>query len=199
AFEESWIQFRDLRSPHHLGTATRDGVNKMKAVIHDHYGPTSDLKIGEIDRPRPKEGQVLVRVLATSVHADIWHVVTGRPYAMRLFGSGFFKPKTAVPGTDLAGIVEEIGENVTRFSPGDEVFGEVVVGMQWKNGGSFAEYVAVPENAITKKPACLSFEEAAALSTSGLIAILNLRGSERLQTGNHLLINGAGGAVGTLA
>jgi NADPH:quinone reductase-like Zn-dependent oxidoreductase len=171
----------------------------MKAVIHDHYGPTAELRVAEVDRPRPRAGQVLVRVLATSVHADIWHVVTGRPYAMRLFGSGIFKPKTPVPGTDVAGIVEELGQGVTRLSVGDAVFGEVTLGMQWKNGGSFAEYVAVPERAVTKKPGCISFEEAAALGTSGLIAIMNLRQSERFSAGNHLLINGAGGAVGTLA
>jgi NADPH:quinone reductase-like Zn-dependent oxidoreductase len=175
------------------------GANKMKAVIHDHYGPTSELRVGEVDRPHVQAGQVLVRVLATSVHADIWHVVTGRPYAMRLFGSGLFRPKTPVPGTDLAGVVEEVGEGVTRFEAGEAVFGEVAMGMQWKNGGSFAEYIVVPERAITRMPKNLSFQEAAALCTSGLIAMLNLQDSERLSAKNHLLINGAGGAVGLLA
>lgn len=171
----------------------------MRAVIHDHYGPTSALRVAEVERPKPLKGQVLVRVVSTSVHADIWHVVTGRPYVMRLFGSGLFGPKTTVPGTDVAGVVEELGEGVARFCVGDSVFGEVSLGMQWKNGGTFAEYVAVPERAVTKKPETITFEEAAALGTSGLIAILNLRQSGRFSAGKHLLINGAGGAVGTLA
>lgn len=171
----------------------------MRAVIHEHYGPTADLRIGVVDRPRAQGGQVLVRVMATSVHADIWHVVTGRPYAMRLFGGGLLRPKTPIPGTDLAGVVEEVGEGVTRFSVGDSVFGEVTVGMQWKNGGSFAEYVVVPERAITRKPENISFEEGAALGTSGLIAALNLDAGQKLTPETRLLINGAGGAVGTLA
>src|SRR5690606_29914858 len=120
------------------------------------------------------------------------------PYVMRLFGSGIFQPKTVVPGTDLSGVVELAGEGVSRFAPGDEVFGEVSKGMQWKNGGSFAEYAAVPDAALVKKPATVSFEQAAAMSTSGLIALYNLRAGG-LKQGSEVLINGAGGAVGLLA
>ena len=112
-------------------------------------------------------------------------------------GAGVRKPKNRTPGTDLAGRVEAVGKNVTKFRSGDEVFGESVKGHQWHNGGAFAEYVSVPENTLALKPTNLTFEHAAAIPTSGLIALDNLRG--RVQPGNKVLINGAGGGVGTLA
>ncbi len=149
--------------------------------------------------PVAKDDEVLVRVRAASVHADVWHVVTGRPYVLRLMGAGLRKPKMPVPGTDVAGQVESVGNGVTRFHLGDDVFGESVRGQQWQNGGAFAEYVSVPEDALALKPENISFEQAAAVPTSGSIALQNLRREGRLQPGQRVLVNGAGGGVGAIA
>ena len=142
---------------------------------------------------------MLVRVRAASVHPDVWHVVCGRPYVLRLMGAGFFKPKNPIPGTDMAGVVEAVGKNVTQFQPGDEVFGETIGAMQWINGGAFAEYVAVAEECLALKPGNVTFEQAASVPTSGYIALLNLGEVRRVGPGQEVLVNGAGGGVGALA
>ena len=142
---------------------------------------------------------MLVRVRAASVHADVWHVVMGLPYVLRLMGSGLRKPKNPIPGTDAAGIVESVGKDVTRFRPGDEVFGETLGGRQWQNGGAYAEYATAPESALALKPANITFEQAAAVPTSALIALPALRIEGKLQKGHKVLINGAGGGVGSIA
>jgi len=98
----------------------------MKAIVQDRYGSVDDLELREVDRPVAGNGEVLVRVRAASVHPDVWHVVRGLPYVLRFMGAGVFRPKNPIPGTDMAGIVEAIGTGVTRFRPGDEVFGETV-------------------------------------------------------------------------
>ena len=117
----------------------------MKAIVQDKYGSPDDvLQLREISKPVVGNDEVLVRVRAASVHPDVWHVVTGRPYLLRLMGAGLLKPKNPVPGTDVAGEVESVGKDVTRFRPGDEVFGETHRGLQWRNGGAFAEYASVP-------------------------------------------------------
>jgi len=143
------------------------------------------------------DDETVVRVHAASVHMDVWHVVTGRPYVLRLAGNGVSKPKRPVPGTDLAGRVESIGRNVTRFTPGDEVFGEIPA-ISWWNGGAFAECAAVPEAGLALRPDNFTFEQAAAVPTSGSIALRNLRGAGRLEAGQSVPINGAGGCVGRL-
>lgn len=172
----------------------------MKAVIQEKYGPPDEvLQLREIARPVAGDDEVLVRVRAASVHADVWHVVTGRPYVLRLMGAGLLKPKNPVPGTDLAGVVESVGRNVTRFRPGDEVFGESIKSIQWANGGAFAEYAAAPQDALAHKPKSVSFEQAAAVPTSGLIALNNLQSPRSIQPGQRVLINGAGGGVGSIA
>ncbi len=172
----------------------------MKAIVHTRYGePEEVLALRDVDTPRVRPDQVLVRVRATSVHADVWHAVSGRPILVRLMGAGLFRPKDGVPGTDLAGVVEAIGADVTRFAVGDEVFGESQLEMEWRNGGTFAEYAVAPEVALAHKPAGASFEEAASVPTAGYIALLNLRGSSEVQPGHHVLINGAGGGVGAIA
>jgi NADPH:quinone reductase-like Zn-dependent oxidoreductase len=125
--------------------------------------------------------------------------VRGLPYVLRLMGAGLRKPKVRVPGTDVAGHVERVGKNVTHFQAGDEVFGETIKGYQWTNGGAYAEYVSVPEGALALKPANMTFEQAAAVPTSGLIALQNLPNEGRLQPGQRVLVNGAGGGVGALA
>lgn len=140
-----------------------------------------------------------MRVHAASVHPDVWHVVSGRPYVLRLMGAGLLRPKNRIPGTDVAGHVESVGNKVTRFQPGDEVFGESVRGHQWQNGGAFAEYVSVRQDALALKPDNITFEQAAVVPTSGSIALQNLPNEGRLQPGQSVLINGAGGGVGAFA
>ncbi len=169
----------------------------MQAIVQDRYGSTDILELREIDKPTVKDDEVLVRVHAASVHPDVWHAMRGMPYVVRIMGSGLFKPTNPVPGTDMAGQVESVGNNVERFQPGDEVFGETVTRNQWHNGGAFAEYVSVPEGALALKPANLTFVQAAAVPTSALIALDNLR--DRIQPGQKVLINGAGGGLGTFA
>ena len=124
----------------------------MKAIVQDKYGSPDDvLQLREIDTPVIGDDEVLVRVRAASVHPDVWHVVTGRPYVLRLMGAGVLRPKNPVPGTDVAGLVESVGKDVTRFRPGDEVFSETHTKLQWRNGGAFAEYVSVPQDALALK------------------------------------------------
>jgi NADPH:quinone reductase-like Zn-dependent oxidoreductase len=172
----------------------------MKAIVQDRYGSPADvLRLGDIDEPVIKDDEVLVRVHAASVHPDVWHVVRGLPYVLRIMGSGLLGPKERIPGTDLAGRVESVGGDVTRFRPGDEVFGESVRGNQWRNGGAYAEYASVPEDALAPKPANVTFEQAASVPTSGLIVLQNLPDEGLPKPGQSVLINGAGGGVGALA
>jgi NADPH:quinone reductase-like Zn-dependent oxidoreductase len=170
----------------------------MKAVVQDAYGsPDLVLKVRDIPMPAVGAGDVLVRVRAASVHPDVWHVVTGLPYVLRLMGNGMRRPRLQVPGTDLAGVVESAGQNVTRFTAGAEVFGESV-SFGWKNGGAFAEYASVPHEYLALKPANITFEQAAAVPTSGYIALNNLQAAGAL-AGKNVLINGSGGCLGSLA
>jgi NADPH:quinone reductase-like Zn-dependent oxidoreductase len=170
----------------------------VKAIVQSDYGPAEKvLSLQEIDKPIPKGNEVLIRVKATSMHPDVWHVVNGSPIVLRLLGAGVRRPKNRVPGMDVAGIVEAIGDEVARFKPGDEVFGATVF-MQWYNGGAFAEYAAINESLLAQKPSHVTFEQAACVPTSGFIALINL-GPARIAPGHHVLINGAGGNVGTIA
>lgn len=170
----------------------------MRAIVQDGYGSVDRLRLREVERPVLGDDEVLVRVRAASVHPDVWHVVSGRPFVLRLMGSGMRRPKCPIPGTDLAGIAEAVGANVTRFRPGDEVFGESLRGYSWRNGGTFAEYASVPEGGLAVKPANVTFEQAAAVPTAGYITLLNLP-TGWLQPGRRVLVNGAGGGVGSLA
>jgi len=170
----------------------------MKAIIQDRYGSPAHLQLREVPEPAAGEGEVLVRVRAASLHPDVWHAVVGRPYVLRLMGAGLFKPKNPIPGTDVAGVVESAGGNVTRFQPGDEVFG-LTSADSWANGGAFAQYVAVPEECLASKPGNVTFEQAASVPASGVIALNNLPDAGRIGEGREVLINGAGGGVGTLA
>jgi NADPH:quinone reductase-like Zn-dependent oxidoreductase len=171
----------------------------MKAVVQSKYGSADALEVREVDKPAVADDEVLVRVRAASVHPDVWHMICGRPYVLRLMGGGFCKPKNSIPGTDMAGVVEAVGQNVTQFQPGDEVFGETIGSMQWVNGSAFAEYVAVAEDSLARKPANVTFEQAASVPTSGYIALLNFGETKQLGPGQHVLVNGAGGGVGALA
>ena len=171
----------------------------MKAIVQDRYGSPDVLALRDIDPPLAADDEVLVRVRAASVHADVWHAMKGVPYVLRVMGSGLRAPKHRVPGTDLAGVVHSVGANVTRFQPGDEVFGQSLRANLWRNGGALAEYAAVPEAMLELKPAGLTFEQAAAVPTSGSLAVQHVRDEGRVQPGQTVLINGAGGAVGAFA
>lgn len=163
----------------------------MKAVVQERYGQADVLEIREVERPVPGDGQVLVRVRAVAVSPAVWHLMTGEPRLVRLMGFGLRAPKQQVPGSDVAGVVEAVGADVTRFAPGDEVFG---VGP-----GGFAEYVLLREDRCQPKPSGLSFEAAAAAGDSALTALQGLRDAGRLQAGQQVLVVGAGGGVGTFA
>jgi NADPH:quinone reductase-like Zn-dependent oxidoreductase len=171
----------------------------VKAIVQERYGSPDVLELREIDRPNPKDDEVLVRVRAASVHADVWHAVNGVPYVLRIMGSGLRAPKHHVPGTDVAGHVESVGRNVTRFRPGDEVFGQTLGANLWRNGGAYADYATAPESRLELKPANLTFEQAGAVPTSGSLAVQHVRDEGRTQPGQRVLINGAGGAVGSFA
>ncbi|MCH8074697.1 MAG: NAD(P)-dependent alcohol dehydrogenase [SAR324 cluster bacterium] len=170
----------------------------MKATIQEGYGaPERVLKLGEVDRPSVGDDDVLIRVRATSVNTPDWITVTGVPYIIRL-GFGLRQPPTPVRGTDIAGVVEAVGKNVTDLQPGDEVFGS-----SWADTlatlGTFAEFTVAPASKLIKKPVRLTFEEAAASVMSGLTALIAIRDVGRVGPGTRVLINGASGGVGTLA
>ena len=164
----------------------------MKAVVYDEYGSPDVLRLREVDRPVAQSNDVLVKVHAASVNQWDWDFVRGRPWLVRL--GGWRKPKYNVLGADIAGMVESVGEDVTRFQPGDEVFGDIS-GSGW---GGFAEYAVAGEDALALKPAHLSFDEAAAVPQAAVLALSGLR-KGRLRPGLRVLINGAGGGVGTFA
>jgi NADPH:quinone reductase-like Zn-dependent oxidoreductase len=172
----------------------------MRAIVQHRYGPADEvLHLREVQTPAVADGEVLVRVRAASVHPDVWHTVTGRPYVLRLMGAGLRRPAEPIPGTDLAGQVESVGRGVTRFRVGDDVFGESREGFQWRNGATFAEYVAVREELLARKPPNVTFQQAATVPTAGLIALHNLQNGRRLRAGQDVLINGAAGGVGSIA
>jgi len=170
----------------------------MKAVVQDRYGePEQVLRIAEVPQPEPGENDVLVRVCATSVHADVWHAVTGRPALLRLMGSGVIRPRQRIPGTDVSGEVVAVGRNVTRFRAGDAVFGATQRSNLWKNGGAFADTVAAPQDGLALKPTTVSHAHAVAVATPGLIALSNLQPPCAIQAGWNVLVNGAAGALGS--
>lgn len=172
----------------------------MRAVVQSAYGdPAEVLGVREVPTPDVGDDQVLVRVRAASVHPDVWHVVTGLPRILRVMGSGLRTPRPAIPGTDMSGVVEQVGAGVTRLRPGDEVFGETITGMQWRNGGAYAEQVAVRADALAIKPPDVTFEQAATVPTAGLISLANLPDLGARPAGQRVLVNGAGGGVGSIA
>jgi len=162
----------------------------MKAVVQDTYGSPDVLELSDIDKPVVEHDDVLVRVHAAGVDRGVWHLMTGLPYLVRL-GFGLRKPRGRVRGLDVAGRVEEVGKDVNRFQPGDEVFGTC--------DGSFAEYACAKEDTLVSKPAELSFEQAAAIPTSATTALRGLRDAGRVEPGQKVVILGASGGVGTFA
>jgi NADPH:quinone reductase-like Zn-dependent oxidoreductase len=163
----------------------------MKAIVRDAYGPPDVLELRDIDKPQIADEEVLVHVHAAGVGRDVWHVMAGLPYPIRLAGYGFRAPKNPVIGSDMAGVVEAIGRKVSRFQPGEEVFG---IGK-----GSYAEYVCAREDKLAPKPASLTFEQAAVLAIMGSTALQALRDHGKVRSGQEVLILGASGGVGTYA
>ena len=163
----------------------------MKAIVRNTYGSSDGLELRDIDKPEISDDEVLLRVHAAGVGRDVWHVMTGLPYPIRLAGYGLRAPKNPVIGSDVAGVVEALGKNMSRFRPGDEVFG---IGK-----GSYAEYARALEDKLAPKPANLTFEQAAVVAISGLTAMQGLRDHARVEPGQQVLIIGASGGVGTFA
>ena len=162
----------------------------MKAMVQDHYGSAEVLETRDVDRPSIGANEVLVRVRAAGVNPADWAVMRGLPYIARPV-YGLRKPKNPVRGTDVAGLVEAVGSDVTRFHPGDEVFG-------WSSG-SYADYASASEDGLALKPANLTFEQASAVPMAGLVALQAVRDHGKVQAGQKVLINGASGGIGTFA
>lgn len=163
----------------------------MKAIMQDVYGSADVLELRDVDTPVPAADEVLIRVRAAGVEQGVWHLMTGRPYLVRAFGYGLKAPKNGIRGREVAGVVVAVGGNVVGFRSGDEVFGTCE--------GSFAEYVCAKEGKLALKPANASFAEAAAVPISAQTALQGLRDSGKLQAGQHVLVIGAGGGVGSYA
>ena len=192
-----------MSAPNPLPTATSErsaeptpataGAETMKAIVQDEYGtaPEEVLRLEEIARPAIGADEILVRVHAASVDRGTWHLMTGLPYPIRLAGFGLRRPKALNPGRSLAGTVESVGQDVTEFEPGDEVYGTC--------DGSFAEYARARASRLAPKPANLSFEQAAAVPVSALTALQAVRDHAKVQAGQKVLIIGASGGVGTFA
>jgi len=166
----------------------------MQAIVYEQYGSPDVIELREVEKPTPNDDEVLIKVYAAAVTAGDAIVLKGEPFVTR-FATGLLKPKNTIPGKEMAGRVEAIGGKVTQFQPGDEVYGDLSVA-GW---GALAEYVAVPENAIALKPANLTFEQAAAVPESAVVALQALRDKGNIQPGNKVLINGASGGVGSYA
>ncbi len=165
----------------------------MKAIVLSRYGRPEDLGLQDLPRPEPRADQVRIRVGAASVNDWDWALVRGKPFYIRLL-CGLLRPRVRIPGVDVAGRVDAVGADVRGLSVGDEVYGD----LSDSGFGAFAEYVCAPETALALKPRNLSFVEAAAIPHAGLLALQALRDLGRLRAGHRLLINGAGGGVGTL-
>ena len=185
-----WFEIAYWRSTNDCGKAGVP-INPMKAIVYCDYG-VANLKLEDVEKPTPADDQLLVKVRAASVNPYDWHFVEGTPYVMRAMGFGLRKPKDTHLGVDFAGTVEAVGNNVTQFKPGDEVFGG--------RGGAFAQYVCPrAARAVALKPANVSFEEAASVNIAGITALQALRDKGKVQPGQKVLINGASGGVGTFA
>jgi NADPH:quinone reductase-like Zn-dependent oxidoreductase len=167
----------------------------MKAIVCTKYGPPKALQLQEVEKPTPKEDEVLVKVHAASVNYGDWGLLRGKPFFLRLMVGGLLKPKIKILGGDIAGRVEAVGRNAKLLQPGDEVFGD----LSDCGRGGFAEHVCVAQDRLVQKPANISFEEAAAVPMAAVVALQGLRDKGQIQPGQQVLINGASGGVGTFA
>lgn len=166
----------------------------MKAMVYTTYGSPDVLALKDVEKPAPKDNQVLIKVHAASANAADWHLLRGEPFLVRLM-FGLLKPKHQILGADVAGRVEAVGSSVKQLQPGDEVFGD----LSDCGFGAFAEYVCVPEDAVVVKPASMTFEEAAAVPLAAVTALQGLRDKGHVQSGQTVLITGAAGGVGSFA
>jgi NADPH:quinone reductase-like Zn-dependent oxidoreductase len=166
----------------------------MKAIVYTRYGSPDVLQLKDVEKPAPRDNELLVKVHAASANPADWHLMRAEPFLARL-ANGLLKPKNTKLGADVAGRVEAVGRNVTQFQAGDEVFG----GLTLNELGSFAEYVCAPEELWALKPARLTFEQAAAVPLAAFTALQGLRDKGQIQPGQKVLINGASGGVGTFA
>ncbi len=164
----------------------------MKAIVRYQYGSPDVLKLEEVDKPTPNDDEVLVKIHAVSINGSDREGLMGKPLYARI--GGLRKPGYPILGSDIAGRVEQAGKNITQFKPGDEVFGEIP-----GYHGGFAEYACVPEKTLVRKPASLTFEEAAAIPQGAMLALYGIREKGQVQPGQQVLINGAGGSAGTFA
>ena len=162
----------------------------MKAIVYERFGGPGVLTLADVERPNLEDDRVLVRVSAASMNPYDWHMIRGLPYIARA-SAGLRSPKNPIPGADFAGVVEEVGANVTDFAPGDQVFGS--------GPGTFAEYVSARGRSIAKTPGNVTFEQAAAVPMAGMTALQGIRDRGQLRSGQRVLINGASGGVGTFA
>src|SRR5687768_17393406 len=166
----------------------------MKAVVYTKYGPPEVLQVKEVLKPTPTDDEVLVRIHAVSLNRSDWEALIGKPLYTRV--GGIRRPRRHVLGTDIAGEVEAVGKNITRFQPGDEVYGDIM----WSTGGGgFAEYVCTRESALVLKPAGMTYEEVSAIPQAAVIALQGIRDKGQVQPGQQVLINGGGGGAGTFA
>jgi NADPH:quinone reductase-like Zn-dependent oxidoreductase len=163
----------------------------MKAIVYTKYGPPEVIQFMDVEKPTPKDDEVLIKIHAASVNAYDWHFLTADIFLIRLMGGGLLKPKYTRLGADVAGRIEAVGGNIKQFKVGDEVFGMAK--------GSFAEYTCAPESSLALKPVNTSFDEAAAAPMAALTALQGLRDEGQIQAGQKVLINGASGGVGTFA
>ena len=168
----------------------------MKAIVCTKYGSPDVLQLREVEKPSPKDVEVLIKIRAASINSRDWRMMRANPFFIRLMPGGFLQPKNKILGADVAGRVEAIGSNVKQFKPGDEVFGYLPSAT---GRGTFAEYVCANENAVTLKPVNLTFEQAAAVPVAALTALQGLSDKGTIQPGQKVLINGASGGVGTFA
>ncbi len=166
----------------------------MKAVVMESYGTPDVLELRDVAKPTPEAGEALVRVRAASVNDWDWGLLQGTPFVNRLM-NGLIKPRVRTIGGDIAGIIEAVGADVRAFEPGDEVYGDLCM----SGFGAFAEYVCAPQACLAHKPAGMTFEQAAAIPQAGMLAVQGLIDAGRIQSGQKLLLNGAGGGVGTFA
>jgi NADPH:quinone reductase-like Zn-dependent oxidoreductase len=165
----------------------------MKAIVYHNYGSPDELNLEEVEKPVPADHEVLIKVFAASVNSWDWDLLKGEAFVIRM--GGMQKPKYKILGADIAGRVESVGKQVTRFKPGDEVFGDISA-CHW---GGFAEYVCADEKALAIKSPRMTFEQAAATPQAGLLALQGLRDVGEIKKGHKVLLNGAGGGVGTFA
>jgi NADPH:quinone reductase-like Zn-dependent oxidoreductase len=172
-------------------TRSQEGARTMRAIVQRAYGSTETLQLDQIAHPEIEADQVLIEVHAAGIDRGVWHLMTGKPYLLRLMGFGVTRPKNPVPGADVAGRVVAVGRDVTRFTAGDEVFGIA--------RGSYAEYAVADASKLAHKPESVSFEQAAVAAVSGITALQALTEVGKVEAGQHVLVIGASGGVGSYA